>query len=391
VGLVTVTTVLFSVSAALATLVVVLFFLVLRRPRRDDPADAAGSVFMGVNERLEGMARELSDALERANEDGRRARFLTELTGSLDLDEVLRRTLDAAAAMPGIDAAMIVLEQGDAGPLVATHGMNAEEAGRQPLNSPPGGGKAQAVTVNYRYAAGQTGRNGDLIRGGLFVPLIADERNAIGTLAVFWRGGDREPSRDEIAAVEELAAGSGPAVENARRFREARQLADLDALTELHNRRYFQETLEREVARAQRYERPLGLMVLDLDDFKAINDRTGHLAGDAVLAQAAERVREVVRSADIACRIGGDEFAVILPESTREEAEQLYTRLQRAVSSHPIADVGRLFLSAGIAELRRGDDATSIFARADAALYRAKKAGKGQMSAADDLGESFRR
>ncbi len=109
-GLVTVTTVLFSVSAALATLVVVLFFLVLRRPRRDDPADAAGSVFMGVNERLEGMARELSDALERANEDGRRARFLTELTGSLDLDEVLRRTLDAAAAMPGIDAAMIVLD-----------------------------------------------------------------------------------------------------------------------------------------------------------------------------------------------------------------------------------------------------------------------------------------
>ncbi|MBA2474618.1 MAG: GGDEF domain-containing protein, partial [Actinobacteria bacterium] len=204
-------------------------------------------------------------------------------------------------------------------------------------------------------------------------------------------GGDREPSRDEIQEVELLATSSGPAIENARRFREARQLADIDALTELHNRRFFQETLEREVARAQRYDRPLALMVLDLDDFKAINDRTGHLGGDAVLAQAAERVREVVRSADIACRIGGDEFAVILPESTRTEAEQLYSRLQRAVSSQSVPDVGRLFLSAGIAELRRGDDATSIFTRADAALYRAKNAGKNQVDAQDGLGDGFRR
>src|SRR5205085_514059 len=96
-----------------------------------------------------------------------------------------------------------------------------------------------------------------------------------------------------------------PALDNAKRFREARQLADLDDLTGLHNRRYFHETLAREVARAQRYDRELALIVFDLDDFKAVNDRIGHLAGDSVLADAAARVRDVVRSADIACRVAG--------------------------------------------------------------------------------------
>src|SRR5205807_9821412 len=121
-------------------------------------------------------------------------------------------------------------------------------------------------------------------------------------------------------------------------------LADLDALTSLHNPRYLHVTRAREVARAQRYERELALIVFDLDDFKEVNDRIGHLAGDSVLADAAERVRDVVRSADIACRVGGDEFAVILPESTLTDADQLYRRIQSAVSTRPIAQVGKLHL-----------------------------------------------
>src|SRR5205823_280902 len=126
--------------------------------------------------------------------------------------------------------------------------------------------------------------------------------------------------------LESLASRAGPAIENARRFREARHLADLDALTGLHNRRFFHETLAREVARAHRYERQLALIVFDLDDFKEVNDKIGHLAGDSVLAEVAERMRTVVRSADIACRVGGDEFGVIIPESTLEDADQLYPR-----------------------------------------------------------------
>ena len=133
------------------------------------------------------------------------------------------------------------------------------------------------------------------------------------------------------------------------------------------------------VARAHRYERRLALIIFDLDDFMAINDRIGHLSGDTVLAETAERVREAVRSADIACRVGGDEFAVILPEASTDDADQLYHRLRGAISSRPVGQAGRLFVSAGIAELKPGDDPTAFFERADEALYRAKELGKGQV------------
>jgi diguanylate cyclase len=91
----------------------------------------------------------------------------------------------------------------------------------------------------------------------------------------------------------------------------------------------------------------------------------------------------VVRSADIACRVGGDEFAVILPESTLRDADQLYRRLERAVSTRPVGQVGRLHLSAGVTELRPDDNATSFFERADEALYQAKGAGKATVVAVE--------
>jgi diguanylate cyclase (GGDEF)-like protein len=214
------------------------------------------------------------------------------------------------------------------------------------------------------------------------VPL-PDDGGRIGYLTVYTGAPGRRYGPDEVRRLEELAERAAPAIENARRFREARQLADLDALTGLHNRRYFHETLARECARAHRYARRLALVVFDLDDFKDVNDRIGHLAGDAVLAEASERVREVVRSADIPCRVGGDEFAVILPESGREQAEQLYQRIQTAVSGRPIGQAGRLKLSAGVAELTAEDDSISFFERADDALYRAKEAGKGRSVTAE--------
>ncbi len=201
----------------------------------------------------------------------------------------------------------------------------------------------------------------------------------IGFIAIYSRSPSHRFEEDMIRELEELSKRAGPAIENARRFREARRLADLDSLTGLHNRRYFHETLAREVARAHRYGRQLALIIFDLDDFKAINDRIGHLSGDAVLAETAERVREAVRSADIACRVGGDEFAVILPEASTQDGDQLYHRLRGAISSRPVGQAGRLLVSAGISDLRANDDPTTFFERADEALYRAKELGKGQV------------
>jgi diguanylate cyclase (GGDEF)-like protein len=174
---------------------------------------------------------------------------------------------------------------------------------------------------------------------------------------------------------------AGRIAELERELHRARELADLDSLTALHNRRFFHDALAREVARAHRYERALALIVLDLDDFKAINDRVGHLGGDAVLADTAACIREVVRATDIACRVGGDELAIILPESTAADAERLYHRLREGLASRAVGGVGPVSVSAGVAEVLPKDDSLVFFARADDALYRAKAGGKGQIAA----------
>lgn len=369
-------------AASLALVLSVAVALLLLRGRQTRTADI-DAVKASVS-RTEAIVTDLSGALETARSESRRSRRLAEIASSIDLDSVLERTLSAGGSLPGVDAAMIVLQEEDGEPLVATVGMTAEEAARQPVSAPPSG-SARAMRIAYRYGKREESAEGgeDLIRGGVAVPLHDEEGETLGTFAVFWRGSGREATEEELSELEELAASAGPAIENALRFRQARQLADLDGLTSLHNRRYFHETLARECGRAQRYDRRLALVVLDIDDFKAINDRIGHLAGDSVLATVAERLRSAVRGADVPCRIGGDEFAVILPESALADAEQLYRRIQLAVASRPINPADRLHISAGIAELRPDDDAVSLFQRADEALYTAKSSGKGSVRDAD--------
>ena len=374
---VTATTVLVAGAAAVATLALVLLVALVRSRRRSQGGQQQVLTLVSeMNVRMEGMVRELSEALERAQEAVRRNRFLGELGASIDLDEVLSRTLEAGGAIPGVDAALVSIRSGAEKPIVATLGLSAEEAQRQVISGPPNGHEARAISIAYQYPPALEA--GELVHSGLAVP-VPGEADSIGFVAIYSRSPTHRFEEEMIRELEELAKRAGPAIENARRFREARQLADLDALTGLHNRRYFHETLAREVARAHRYGRKLALIIFDLDDFKAINDRIGHLSGDAVLAETAERVRDVVRSADIACRVGGDEFSVILPESSTGNADQLYHRLRGAVSSRPVGQAGRLSLSAGIAELVSDDDPTRFFERADEALYRAKELGKGQV------------
>jgi two-component system, cell cycle response regulator len=362
--------------------VIVLFFLFLVLRERRAAAERFAVAMEELTARMDGMARELHAAVDRTHDDDQRTRILGELAGTIDLDEVLARVLEAAGAMRGVDAALVTIASSTGEkPIVATVGLSAEEAETQAVAGPPPDGRAaRSLTISYDYPAGAESNDGDVINHGVAVP-IPGETGTIGYLTVF----SRSPSSfgdAERRSLEDLATRAGPAIENASRFREARQQADLDALTGLHNRRYFHETLEREVARAHRYGRRLALVVFDLDDFKAINDRIGHLAGDGVLAEVAERVRSVVRSADVACRVGGDEFGIILPESMLSDAEQLSHRMQAAVASKPIGDAGTLQLSAGAVELDSQDDAKKFFERADDALYRAKESGKAEVVAA---------
>ena len=382
------TTAVILVAAALIA-AATLGVLVARR-RSSPPAEPSTELVRAVDQmrhQMDELAQDLSEALERAERETRRNRLFGELGGTIDLEEIMDRVLDASMELPGFDAAMMVVEGQGGAPVVATRGMSPEETAKPPTSG-VAGALSGTITVTYRYGRDQDITDTDLIRGGVFIPLVGRELRAIGTLSLFWRASDHEPEPEHIEQAESIAESSMASIENARRFGEARKLAETDALTGLYNQRYFHETLRREVMRAQRYERTLALVVFDLDDFKSINDEIGHLAGDRVLSQAAERLREAVRSVDIACRIGGDEFAVILPESTAADADQLYRRVHNSMRGTALGpDAQRLRISAGIAELEHGDTSAGLFERADGALYRAKDLGKDRADVARSSGQ----
>ncbi len=157
-------------------------------------------------------------------------------------------------------------------------------------------------------------------------------------------------------------------------------MAQTDSLTGLANRRYLIDQLEREFARARRYHRPLSMVYLDLDSFKALNDRYGHLFGDEVLHGAARSLKAVLRSTDLLARIGGDEFAVLLPETNLIGAENVAQKLRKAISAYGTQlapAIQPLTFCAGVSQLREGDTSIDdILARADSAQYLAKASGK---------------
>ncbi|NIS80372.1 MAG: diguanylate cyclase [Anaerolineales bacterium] len=159
-------------------------------------------------------------------------------------------------------------------------------------------------------------------------------------------------------------------------------LALTDPLTGLSNRRHILDQMQREFLRARRYRRPLSLAYIDMDGFKTINDRFGHIFGDEILSGAALAMRGVLRSTDLLARIGGDEFAILLPETTISGSLGVIQKLRKALTAycrqigHSIPEIT---FSAGVAQLREDDDSSEVLiARADDAQRRAKDAGTGQ-------------
>lgn len=166
-----------------------------------------------------------------------------------------------------------------------------------------------------------------------------------------------------------------------------RLLADLamrDGLTRLLNHRMFYTLLEKEVARTQRYDKPLSLLMLDIDHFKRVNDSFGHVAGDMILADLGRVINSQVRNADSVCRYGGEEISVILPETGVEEAVQLAERIRRAIEAHHF-DIGQgkstgITVSIGVASLAGPDTSVEkLVAVADKAMYAAKEGGRNRV------------
>lgn len=161
-------------------------------------------------------------------------------------------------------------------------------------------------------------------------------------------------------------------------------LAVTDALTGLYNRRYFERHLNLMLGKAQEQERDMAVMILDIDYFKAVNDMHGHDAGDAVLREFATRLKRNIRGVDLACRFGGEEFVVLMPDTDPGQAEAVAERVRQAVAERPF-DVGQprpltVTISIGVAlNETLADTPESILKRADVALYRAKREGRNRV------------
>lgn len=159
------------------------------------------------------------------------------------------------------------------------------------------------------------------------------------------------------------------------------RLTTTDPMTGLYNRRYFIDSIERELSRSGRYERPLCLLIIDLDHFKKINDSFGHLAGDHILKTTANTLARSLRQSDLLCRYGGEEFCAILPETTLERAIEVAERLRRTVALYTQSfdnDPINVTISIGVSCSNSSDDTlgVSLLKRADMCLLQAKAAGR---------------
>lgn len=164
-----------------------------------------------------------------------------------------------------------------------------------------------------------------------------------------------------------------------------KEAANTDHLTGLANRRRFERQLEREVTRTKRYGRPFCLLILDIDHFKQVNDTHGHPTGDEVICRLANALQAGTRGIDMAARVGGEEFAVILPETEFVGGLEVANRLRESISRMDVPpEVGSVTASIGVAECpSSSDDTTGLYAAADAALYEAKRAGRNRVVGAN--------
>jgi len=180
-----------------------------------------------------------------------------------------------------------------------------------------------------------------------------------------------------------VASGKGEILAIVRDFtkqKEAERMAETDPLTNIYNRRKFSELLDKEIERVERYNRALSVILLDIDNFKKINDTYGHDTGDYVLKRISRLIRENIRKVDTLARYGGEEFIIILPETNLKGSMAIAGRIRRVIEKTSLDKVGHITISAGISTFTEGDSRQSIVKKADRGLYIAKREGKNRVS-----------
>lgn len=264
----------------------------------------------------------------------------------------------------------------------------------------------RAMDIRVRLGEGVYGRAAitgqveivnDVANHSRFTPVEGLDDGISSIICVPFKGKDRvlgllnayrlEGGVFNEADLELLAAVSsqvGMALENARLFQETQTLAITDGMTSLYNHRYFQKRLAEELDRANRYKRPLSLIMIDLDFFKHYNDAHGHPQGDELLRSFSAILKKTIRDSDIASRYGGEEFVVILPETGVEFAFATAERVRKAVETNDFPGgetqpCGRVTVSMGVSSYTEGMSVDELMKSADIALYRAKEEGRNRV------------
>jgi diguanylate cyclase (GGDEF)-like protein len=352
----------------------------------DGEAGRLGSAISQVSGELR---RSLGD-LERSRADLQVSlqRIGDALSSTHDLDGLLHVVLDTAVVTLGARAGVVVYRSAETLRLVSAKGLS--EAGlTAPERVAPGVGVlgrvyATGETVRGRLGSGPeslTPAPGEPDQGDVVAVPLRGGGSVVGVLAVYGRTDAHDFDATDEDALGTLAGQASIAIDNVQLHLEAQRLSTTDPLTGLWNFRYLSMSLAREIERSTRFDRPLAVLMLDLDHFKSVNDSHGHARGDSVLREMAHRVQEQIREVDTFARYGGEEFVVVLPETGVEGAGQLAERICNAVRREPFRSDGEEPLNitvsvGGAAFPEHGSSPATLMRAADKALYVAKESGR---------------
>ncbi len=309
----------------------------------------------------------------------------TIVTSTLDVDEALRRIVDTLGSNFDYRYVIAGLLEGQFVQPKAAHGIALERLVHIPVAMSSIGRVAQTGDPLFvPDVSAQSGLGLDAFPDGnsLVVVPIARDGRILGILIVIGST-DRNLAHQDLTMLQMFAQHAGVVLDNARMYQEARRMAYIDPMTQLPNHRHFQERFASDLERSQRDKRPFAVMVMDLDGFKQINDRFGHLEGDAVLIAASQRLADKLRQQDLLARYAGDEFVVLLPDTDAKAAMLIARRLCASVGGRSFeistGESVALTVSIGAAIYPgHGVSARELLSAADKATYAAKHAGRNQ-------------
>jgi two-component system cell cycle response regulator len=340
-----------------------------------DSSDEVGAAARSFNRLIRTLAR--THAVERAMRE-----FSGVLSSEFELEGLGNAALDGLLLHTGADAGAILIVSEDGVEPLAAHGLRAtdEMAANDHVRRALRTGRVERMTVDSpdvvidSLLVGQPAR--EIIVAPVVFKSIPLGAIVLATATAF--------DSDALPLIEQFRADLGLAVNNALAHDRLERLAAVDPLTDAYNRRFGLARLQEEYSRAVRAEGPLGILMLDLDHFKDVNDVYGHLVGDRVLRAVARACRRVIREGDVLVRYGGEEFLVLLPGAGADDVAQIGERVRRAVAETFVAEGDqRIAVTVSLGGTTYRDSGSSspeqMLAQADATLYEAKAAGRDRL------------